>query len=211
MSIRAATLTATILGSAIVFLDGTIVNVAVETIGRELPTSFVGRVEGLTYVNSGYLAVLSALLILAGGISDFYGRRRMFRIGLAGFGAASVACGLAPTMELLIIARLVQGAFGALLVPGSLSIITATFDGEERGRAIGLWAAGTSATTILGPFLGGYPVHALRWRAPLLINVPLILIALYATRAVQESRDEESDGRFDWLGAAVVAGRVGGG
>ena len=203
-------LVATILGSAIVFLDGTIVNVAIETIGRELPATFVGRVEGLTYVNSGYLAVLSALLILAGGISDFYGRRRMFRIGLAGFGAASVACGLAPTMELLIIARLVQGAFGALLVPGSLSIITATFDGEERGRAIGLWAAGTSATTILGPFLGGFLVQSISWRAAFLINVPLVLIALWATTAVLESRDEEAEGRFDWLGAAVIAIGVGG-
>ena len=210
MSTRSGTLTATILGSAIVFLDGTIVNVAVETIGRELPATFVGRVEGLTYVNSGYLAVLSALLILAGGISDFYGRRRMFRIGLAGFGAASVACGLAPTMELLIVARLVQGAFGALLVPGSLSIITATFSGEERGRAIGLWTAGTSATTILGPFLGGFLVQSISWRAAFLINVPLVLIALWATTAVLESRDEEAEGHFDWLGAAVIAIGVGG-
>jgi EmrB/QacA subfamily drug resistance transporter len=210
MNTRVGTLTATILGSAIVFLDGTIVNVAVETIGRELPATFVGRVEGLTYVNSGYLAVLSALLILAGGISDFYGRRRMFRIGLAGFGAASVACGLAPTMELLIAARLLQGAFGALLVPGSLSIITATFSGEERGRAIGLWTAGTSATTILGPFLGGFLVQSISWRAAFLINVPLVLIALWATTAVLESRDEEAQGRFDWLGAAVIAVGVGG-
>jgi EmrB/QacA subfamily drug resistance transporter len=210
MSTRVGTLTAVILGSAIVFLDGTIVNVAVEAIGRELPTTFVGRVEGLTYVNSGYLAVLSALLILAGGISDFYGRRRMFRIGLAGFGAASVACGLAPTMELLIGARLVQGAFGALLVPGSLSIITATFSGEERGRAIGLWAAGTSATTILGPFLGGFLVQSISWRAAFLINVPLVLIALWATTAVLESRDDEAEGRFDWLGAGVIAVGVGG-
>ncbi len=192
------------------FLDGTIVNVAVETIGRELPATFVGRVEGLTYVNSGYLAVLAALLILAGGISDFYGRRRMFRIGLAGFGFASVACGLAPNMELLILARLVQGAFGALLIPGSLSIITATFDGEERGRAIGLWAAGTSATMILGPFLGGFLVQSISWRAAFLINVPLVLIALWATRAVLESRDDEAEGRFDWLGAAVIAIAVGG-
>ena len=210
MSTRFGTLMAVILGSAIVFLDGTIVNVAIETIGRELPTTFVGKVEGLTYVNSGYLAVLSALLILAGGISDFYGRRRMFRIGLIGFGAASVACGLAPTMELLILARLLQGAFGALLVPGSLSIITATFSGEERGRAIGLWAAGTSATTILGPFLGGFLVQSISWRAAFLINVPLVLLALYATRVVQESRDEQADGRFDWLGAAVIAIGVGG-
>ena len=210
MSQRTGVLVATILGSAIVFLDGTIVNVAVETIGRELPSTFVGRVEGLTYVNSGYLAVLSALLILAGGVSDYYGRRRMFRIGLAGFGAASVACGLAPTMELLIVARLVQGAFGALLVPGSLSIITATFAGEERGRAIGLWAAGTSATMILGPFLGGFLVQSVSWRAAFLINVPLVLVALWATTAVLESRDQEADGRFDWLGAAVIAIGVGG-
>jgi len=210
VSQRTGVLVATILGSAIVFLDGTIVNVAVETIGRELPSTFVGRVEGLTYVNSGYLAVLSALLILAGGVSDYYGRRRMFRIGLAGFGAASVACGLAPTMELLIVARLVQGAFGALLVPGSLSIITATFAGEERGRAIGLWAAGTSATMILGPFLGGFLVQSVSWRAAFLINVPLVLVALWATTAVLESRDQEADGRFDWLGAAVIAIGVGG-
>jgi EmrB/QacA subfamily drug resistance transporter len=210
MSTRFGTLLAVILGSAIVFLDGTIVNVAIETIGRELPATVVGRVEGLTYVNSGYLAVLSALLILAGGISDFYGRRRMFRIGLVGFGVASVGCGLAPTMELLILARLLQGAFGALLVPGSLSIITATFEGEERGRAIGLWAAGTSATTILGPFLGGFLVQSISWRAAFLINVPLVLIALYATTAVLESRDDEAQGRFDWLGAAVIAIGVGG-
>lgn len=207
---RFATLLAVILGSAIVFLDGTIVNVAVEAIGRELPATFVGRVEGLTYVNSGYLAVLAALLILAGAVSDYYGRRRMFRIGLAGFAVASVGCGLAPTMEVLILARLVQGAFGALLVPGSLSIITATFEGEERGRAIGLWAAGTSATMLLGPFIGGFLVQSVSWRAAFLINVPLVLIALYATRGVLESRDEEASGGFDWLGAAVIAVGIGG-
>ena len=210
MSTRTGTLVAAILGSAIVFLDGTIVNVAVEAIGRELPATLVGRVEGLTYVNSGYLAVLAALLILGGAVSDFYGRRRMFRVGLAGFGAASVACGLAPTMEVLILARLVQGAFGALLVPGSLSIITATFSGEERGRAIGLWAAGTSATNVLGPFIGGFLVQSVSWRAAFLINVPLVILALWATRSMLESRDEQSEGAFDWLGAAVIAVGVGG-
>ncbi|MDQ2688759.1 MAG: MFS transporter [Chloroflexota bacterium] len=210
MSQRAAILLATILGSGIVFLDGTVVNVALETIGRELPTSFVGRFEGLTYVNSGYLAVLSALLILAGALNDFYGRRRMFRLGLIGFAVASVACGLAPTMEVLIGARLVQGAFGALLVPGSLSIITAAFDGEQRGQAIGLWAAGTSATMIVGPLLGGFLVQSVSWRAAFLINVPLILIALWATLRVPESRDTDATGRFDWLGAAVIAIGVGG-
>ena len=210
MSQRFGTLLAVILGSAIVFLDGTVVNVALETIGQELPATFVARLEGLTYVNSGYLAVLAALLILAGALNDYYGRRRMFRIGLIGFGVTSAACGLAPTMEVLIASRLVQGAFGALLVPGSLSIITATFSGEDRGRAIGLWAAASSGTTTLGPVVGGFLVQSLSWRAAFLINVPLILVALYATTAVAESRDEESGGHFDWLGAAVVAVGIGG-
>jgi EmrB/QacA subfamily drug resistance transporter len=210
MSRRTATLVATILGSAIVFLDGTIVNVALDPIGDELPATFVGRLEGLTYVNSAYFAVLSALLILAGALNDAYGRRRMFRIGLAGFGAASVACGLAPTMELLIGARIVQGAFGAVLVPGSLSIITAAFEGEERGRAIGLWAAGTSATNIVGPLLGGFLVQAVSWRSAFLINVPLVLIALWATRLVDETRNADAERRFDWLGAAVIVLGVGG-
>jgi EmrB/QacA subfamily drug resistance transporter len=207
---RTSVLVATILGSAIVFLDGTIVNVALDTIGRELPATFVARLEGLTYVNSAYFVVLSALLILAGALNDFYGRRRMFRIGLTGFGLASIACGLAPTMEFLIAARIVQAAFGAVLVPGSLSIITATFEGESRGRAIGLWASGTSATSIVGPLLGGFLVQAVSWRAAFLVNVPLIAIALWATAEVPESRDTDARGDFDWLGAAVIAIGVGG-
>ncbi len=210
VSQRNAVLVATVLGSAIVFLDGTIVNVALDTIGRELPTTFVARLEGLTYVNSAYFVVLSALLILAGALNDFYGRRRMFRIGLVGFGVASVACGLAPNMEFLIGSRIIQAAFGAVLVPGSLSIITAQFDGEERGRAIGLWAAGTSATSIVGPLVGGFLVQSVSWRAAFLINVPLIAIALWATLRVPESRDTDARGEFDWLGAAVIAVGVGG-
>ena len=210
MSQRTGILVATILASAIVFLDSTVVNVALDTIGRELPATFVARFEGLTYVNSAYFAVLAALLILAGALNDFYGRRRMFRIGLIGFGVASVLCGLAPTLEVLIAARVLQAAFGAVLVPGSLSIITAAFDGEERGRAIGLWAAGTSATSVIGPLVGGLLVQSLSWRAAFLINIPLVVIALWATRTVPESRDDKATGRFDWLGAAVVALGVGG-
>jgi len=210
VSERTGILIATILGSAIVFLDGTVVNVALETIGRELPATFVARLEGLTYVNSAYLAVLSALLILAGALNDYHGRRRMFRIGLVGFGAASVACGLAPSIEFLIVARIAQGAFGAVLVPGSLSIITAAFEGEERGRSIGLWAAATSATLIVGPMLGGLLVQGVSWRAAFLINAPLVLLALWATTRVPETRDEHASPEFDWLGAAVIAVGVGG-
>jgi EmrB/QacA subfamily drug resistance transporter len=210
VSQRSAVLLATILGSAIVFLDSTIVNVALESIGDELPATAVARLEGLTYVNSAYFTVLSALLILAGALNDYYGRRRMFLIGLAGFGAASVLCGIAPSMEFLIGARILQAVFGAVLVPASLSIITATFDGEERGRAIGLWAAGTSATSIIGPLLGGLLVQAVSWRAAFLINVPLVLIGLWAGSRMPESRDAQASGRFDSLGAAVIAIGVGG-
>ena len=203
-------LAAVVLGSAVVFLDNTIVNVALETIGKELPATILGRLEGLTYVSSGYLAVLAALLILAGALGDRYGRRRVFGIGLASFGVISVACGLAPTLEFLVLARLLQGAAGALLVPGALAIITACFEGEARGRAIGTWAAATTGVTILGPLIGGFLVQAVSWRVAFLINVPLVLAGLYALRYVPESRDERATGRLDWLGALVIAIGVGG-
>jgi EmrB/QacA subfamily drug resistance transporter len=211
MSRRTWTLVAVVLGSGIVFLDGTVVNVALPRIGQELPTTLFGTLEAQNYVNNGFLATLSALLILAGALNDYYGRRRMFAIGLAGFGVASALCGLAPTMELLIVFRILQGAFGALLVPGSLSIITATFEGTERGRAIGIWAAASSAVMLVGPPIGGILVDSIGWRVAFLINVPLVAIAIYATLAyVTESRDDQATGRFDWLGAIVVVLAVGG-
>src|SRR5438445_11744134 len=138
------TLVAAVLGSSIVFVDSTVVNVALPRIGRELPTTIFGVLEGQSYVYNGYLLTLSALLILAGALSDFYGRRRLFLIGLGGFGLASVLCGAAPTIEVLIAARVLQGLFGALLVPGSLAILTATFEGEEQGRAFGVWGSASS-------------------------------------------------------------------
>src|SRR5213594_3404754 len=199
------TLTAAVLGSAIVFVDSTVVNVALPRIGRELPTTLFGVLEGQSYVYNGYLLTLSALLILAGALNDFYGRRRMFVLGLIGFGMTSVLCGLAPNMELLVAFRVLQGAAGALLVPGSLALITSTFTGEAQGRAFGVWAGASAATTILGPFIGGVLVDSISWRAVFFINVPLILIAYYATvRHVRESRDEDMVRKFDWLGAAVV-------
>ncbi len=205
------TIACTVIGSGAVFLDGTIVNAALKHIGQELPRSIVGVLEGQAYIVGGYLAVLAALLILAGALSDHYGRRRVFVIGLVGFAATSALIGLAPTLEWLIVFRLAQGAAGALLIPGSLALITNAFDGPERGRAFGMWAASTAALNILGPLVGGGIVDSLGWRVAFLINVPLLGFALWATLThVQESRDTETTGRFDWLGALVAALAVGG-
>lgn len=204
-------LTAAVLASGIVFLDSTVVNVALPRIGRDLPRSFLGVLEGQSYVYNAYLLTLSALLILAGALTDYFGRRRVFVIGLIGFGATSVLCGLAPTMELLVLFRILQGAAGAFLVPGSLALITANFSSEEQGRAFGVWAGASGVTTIIGPLLGGLLVDTISWRAAFFINVPLIAIAVWAaTTHVPESRDERASPHFDWLGAAVVGLAVGG-
>jgi EmrB/QacA subfamily drug resistance transporter len=205
------TLVAVVLGSGIVFLDTSVVNLALPRIGRDLSSAQFGTLEAQSYVANGYFVTLSALLILAGALTDYYGRKRMFAIGLIAFGVTSLICGFAPTMEFLIVGRILQGAAGALLVPGSLSIITASFAGEERGRAFGVWAGASAATSILGPFVGGILVNTISWRMAFFINVPFILLALYATvRHVPESRDEEATGRFDWLGSIVIAIAVGG-
>jgi EmrB/QacA subfamily drug resistance transporter len=204
-------LVAAVLGSGIVFLDSTVVNVALPRIGRDLPRLWFGVLEGQSYVYSAYLLSLSALLILAGALNDYYGRKRMFVLGLAGFGVTSVLCGLAPNMELLVLFRIVQGAAGALLVPGSLALINANFDGEQRGWAFGVWAGASGATTILGPAVGGFLVDSISWRAAFFINVPLIAVALWATLShVPESRDEQATSKFDWIGSAIVALAVGG-
>jgi EmrB/QacA subfamily drug resistance transporter len=211
MTRRTWTLVAVVLGSGIVFLDSTIVNVALRAIGEQLPATVVGVLEGQSYIVNGYLLSLSALLILAGALADRFGRRRLFVIGLAGFGVASLACGLAPTMEVLILARLAQGAFGALLVPTSLALINANFEGAERGRAFGIWAAATSALTIFGPPLGGFLIDTFGWRVAFLINVPLVALGVWiAWSRLAESRNPEEPKRFDWLGAAAVALAVGG-
>jgi EmrB/QacA subfamily drug resistance transporter len=200
-----------VLGSGIVFLDSTIVPVVLPKIGNELSSTVLGTLEAQSYVYYGYLLALSALLILAGALTDYFGRRRMFALGLVGFGFTSLLCGLAVNMEFLVVARVLQGAAGALLVPGSLAIITASFEGEEQGRAFGIWAGASAATTILGPVVGGALVTYVSWRTAFLVNLPLVAVALWATlKHVPESRDEKAEGRFDWLGALVVALAVGG-
>jgi EmrB/QacA subfamily drug resistance transporter len=205
------TLVAVVLGSGIVFLDTSVVTLALPRIGEELSSGLFGTLEAQSYVANGYFVTLSALLILGGALSDYYGRRRTFAIGLVGFAATSLLCGIAPTMEFLIVSRTLQGAAGALLVPGSLAIITATFQGEEQGRAFGLWAGASAATTILGPFVGGLLVNTISWRMAFLINLPFLLVAYLATvRFVPESRDDQATGHFDWLGSLVIAVAVAG-
>jgi EmrB/QacA subfamily drug resistance transporter len=210
MSSKNWTLVAAVLGSSIVFLDSAVLTVALPAIGHE-PRLFLDVLEAQNYIQYGYLLTLSSLLILAGALSDFYGRRRMFIIGLVGFGGASLLCGLAPNLEILILARLVQGAAGALLVPGSLAILTNTFEGEEQGRAFGIWASATGLAPILGPFIGGVLVDNFSWRWIFILNLPFTIVALWAAfKHVKESRNEQASSHFDWLGAFLVAVAVGG-
>jgi EmrB/QacA subfamily drug resistance transporter len=204
------TLIAAVLGSSAVFLDSAVLTVALPAIGKE-PHLFLGVLEAQNYIQFGYLLSLSALLVLAGALSDFFGRRRVFIIGLVGFGVTSLLCGLAPNLEVLVIARLVQGAAGAILVPGSLAILTNNFEGEEQGRAFGIWAAASGVAPIFGPLVGGLLVDNLSWRLIFLLNVPIVALAVWAAqRHVRESRDEHASGRFDWIGALLVAVAVGG-
>ncbi|MGZ4542122.1 MAG: DHA2 family efflux MFS transporter permease subunit [Mycobacteriaceae bacterium] len=192
---------ATVLGSGIAFLDGTVVNVALPTIGRELG----GGLSVQQWVLDGYLLTLSALLLLGGALGDRYGRRRVFAAGLVAFTLASLACGLAPTGPALIVARLAQGVGAAALVPGSLALINAGIIAEDRGRAVGVWAGMSGVTSAVGPFLGGWLVDAASWRWVFFINVPLAAAAVAVTlRHVSETRNPAASGRPDVVGAAAV-------
>lgn len=203
-------LSAVIVGSGIVFLDGTIVTVALPAIGESLRSPRLGVLEAQSYIYNAYLLTLSALLIPAGVLTDAHGRRRMFVLGLIGFGATSALCGLAPTLEWLIAGRILQGAAGALLIPGSLAIITSGFQGTERARAFGLWAGASGITAIIGPVIGGVLVDSVSWRAAFFLNLPLVAFAWWAAvRGVAESRDPNAR-RIDWLGAFLSALAVGG-
>ena len=199
-------LVATILGSGVAFLDGSVVNVALPAIGREVG----GGLSVLQWVLDAYLLTLSALLLLGGALGDRYGRRRVYVIGLVLFTAASLGCGLAPTGEALVVARLLQGVGGALLVPGSLALINSSIRHDDRGEAVGRWAGLTGVSSALGPFVGGWLVDAVSWRSVFVINVPIAVAALLALRHVPESRNPQAVGRPDVLGAlAVTAGLAG--
>ena len=157
-----------VLGEAMVLLEATVVNVALPAIGRDLG----GGVAGLQWTLNGYVLTLAALILPAGSLSDLYGRRRMFTLGVGAFVAASALCAAAPTIQLLVAARFVQGVGGALLTPGSLAIIDAVFHPDDRTRAIGAWAGLTAVAAAVGPPVGGYLTDALSWRAVFLINLP---------------------------------------
>lgn len=201
------TLVATILGSTVVFLDSTVVNVALPAIAGDLDAGLAGQ----QWVVEAYLLTLVALLLVGGSLGDRFGRRRMFVAGLVGFGVTSVLCALAPSVEFLVVARALQGVAGALLVPGSLAIVAATFEGEARGRAVGTWTAWTGIATVFGPAGGGALIEALSWRAIFWINVPLIALTVALTlRAVEESRDPEAFTGFDWPGVLLSVVGLGG-
>lgn len=195
-------LVATILGSSLSFIDGTVVNVALPTIQRELHAS----AANVQWVIEAYALFLAALILVGGSLGDRLGRRRVFTMGITIFTVASVACGFAPTILALIVARAAQGIGGALLVPGSLAIIGASFDASRRGVAIGTWSAFTTITTALGPVLGGWLVQAVSWRLVFFINAPLAAFTLLITfRFVEESFGADArTGRLDWQGAALA-------
>ena len=204
---RRWTLAATILGSSMVFIDGTVVNVALPA----LQSNLNANVADVQWVVESYTLLLAALLLLGGSLGDRFGRTKIFAIGVAVFALASIWCGLAPSIHQLILARAAQGAGGALLVPGSLAIISATFNEQERGHAIGTWSGATAITTALGPLLGGWLIEHVSWRAVFFLNVPLALAVIaVVVLFVPESRDEDDAGKTDFLGAALATFSLGG-
>lgn len=192
---------AAVLGSGVAALDSTIVNIALPAIGRE----FGARVEDLQWVATGYLLTLAGLLLLGGALGDRYGRRRVFVIGVVWFGLASLLCGLAPNIITLIAARALQGIGGALLTPGSLAILEASFEPSDRSRAIGAWSGLGGVATAIGPFLGGYLIAAYSWRLIFLINIPLVVaVVLISLRHVPETHDPAASGHIDVAGALLA-------
>jgi EmrB/QacA subfamily drug resistance transporter len=201
-----ALMTATVLGSGVAFLDGSVVNVALPHMARSLHAGFTT----MQWVVDAYLLTLGSFVLVGGAVGDVLGRRRLYIVGLAGFGVTSAVCGFATTGPWLIVARGLQGLAGALLVPGSLALITALVEPDERDRAIGVWSGLAGVSGALGPFIGGWLVDAASWRWVFFLNLPLIAVALVVIRRVPESvadatQTDRSWRRLDLPGAALLA------
>jgi EmrB/QacA subfamily drug resistance transporter len=193
-------LAATILGSSMAFIDGTVVNVALPALQSGLHASLAD----VQWVVDSYMLVLAALLLMGGSLGDIYGRRKVYAIGVAIFAAASACCGLAPNVRALIGARSIQGLGAALLIPGSLALITAVFPPARRGRAIGTWSGATAITTAIGPVIGGWLIEHASWRWVFFLNLPLAAAVLLLCVKVPESWGGESSRDVDWIGALLT-------
>lgn len=199
-------LTATVLGSSVAFLDATVVNIALPAIGSDLDA----RVSGLTWTVNAYSLTLAAFVLVGGSLGDRLGRRRVFVAGVAWFGAASLACALAPGVGMLVAFRALQGVGAALLTPAALALLHATFRVEDRSRAIGAWSGLAGVAGAVGPLLGGWLVDVASWRWVFLINVPVVIVVLViAARHVPESRELGAEGRLDLGGATLAAAGLG--
>ncbi len=194
-------LLAAIMGSFVAGLDATAVNVALPAIRNDLG----GGLAGQQWVSNAYLLALGSLILVGGSLGDVFGERRVFSLGVAGFGAVSLLCALAPSIDVLIACRALQGGFGALLTPSALAVIVAAFPAEERGAAIGSWTAWAGIATVVGPLAGGFLVDAVSWRLIFAVNVPFVLLTLVIiSRAVPAREPGAERAQVDWLGAALT-------
>ncbi|MEQ6901464.1 MFS transporter [Nocardioides sp. YIM 152588] len=201
-------LLATVLGSALAAVDATVVAIALPSIGDDLGASFAG----LQWTVTGYTLTLASLVLLSGAAGDRFGRRRVFLIGVVWFTLASLLCAAAPTIGLLVAARVLQGVGGALLTPASLSILESTFTESDRGAAIGTWAGFSGVAGALAPLIGGWLLGLGSWRWVFLVNLPLAaLVVALSLRNIPESFDRDARGRLDWAGAALTVVLLGAG
>jgi EmrB/QacA subfamily drug resistance transporter len=207
ISAKRLTLAAATLGAFVALLDSTAVGVALPAIRGDLG----GGLESQQWIVNAYGVTLGSLILVFGSLGDVFGQRRLFMLGAAGFGVVSAGCALAPTIGTLIVARALQGAFGALLTPASLAVIVAAFPADERGRAIGTWTAYSGIAAVVGPMVGGWLVDALSWRWIFAINVPFLLVALGTAMRMPAGAVTRAQRRPDWVGAGLCAAGLGGG